>query len=495
MKKRGQDVLVFFIFLLITSAIILIRELNNLDEIWIFNMARNIANGLLPYKEFNLIITPGLPIMCGILLKLFGTELFVMRVIASIVSAIMILVIYKILQACKISKNMSMLMTIFVLTLFIDSLCIDYNFLVLLIALIILYIELKVYDKNKDIFEFNLRREILLGILAGVSITLKQTTGMFFSIVFIGYKLLGVRSKDNFKQFLKIAIIRCVAVLIPVIILLIYLLYNNIMNDFIDYAIIGLKDFSNSIPYSNLLKGNLSFFAILIPITIIVSLYLSIKNKDNRLLILSSYSISTVIVVYPISDSVHFLIAVTIGILTGIYLLKYIYDKTINNKLNEVQQIWIQNFIKAITIMVVFIFIAISAYKIIVYAINIKNYPIFNNFKYIPISEELGTQIVKIDEYIAKESNQVYILDARAAIYMIPMNRYNKDYDMIQRGNLGSKGSQGIIEELQARDDITLLILKDERYLNWQTPRDIINYIKENYTKCGEVEIFNIYKK
>lgn len=57
MKKYREDILVFVFFVITTSAIILIRNLNNLDEVWIFNTARNVANGLLPYKDFNLVTT------------------------------------------------------------------------------------------------------------------------------------------------------------------------------------------------------------------------------------------------------------------------------------------------------------------------------------------------------------------------------------------------------------------------------------------------------
>ena len=50
--------------------------------------------------------------------------------------------------------------------------------------------------------------------------------------------------------------------------------------------------------------------------------------------------------------------------------------------------------------------------------------------------------INKIDEFILsneKKGKSVYILDAAAAMYMIPLNKYNKDYDMLMQGNFGSK--------------------------------------------------------
>lgn len=494
MKKYREDILVFVFFVITTSAIILIRNLNNLDEVWIFNTARNVANGLLPYKDFNLVTTPGLPILCGMILKIFGTEMFIMRIIAIITNSLIMLIIYKILKTFKIKKEFSLLISIIIMKLFIGSMCIDYNFIILLIALITLYIELKTYKQNNNIFEYNLKKEILLSILAGLSITMKQTTGICFVIAFIGYKLLAVRNKEDFISVLKISIIRFLSSMIPVIILLIYLLCNNIMSEFIDYTILGIKDFSNSISYLNLLKGKLSILAISVPITIIISLYIAIRKNNQIITILFAYSVSTIVVVYPISDNVHFLIAGTITIITGIYLLKELYENKFKGILKKSIIIWVENFIKAFVLIIILIMLGVSIYRLINYIINFKEYINLENFKYIPVSKELEEQIIKIDNYLEEQQNDVYIVDARAAIYMIPINRYNKNYDMFLKGNIGGKGSKGIIEDLQSKENITLLILKNKRNLNWQTPIEVIEYIQEKYEKTGDIEIFDIWK-
>ena len=60
-KARLIDIAVFGIAILLFLATVLTRNLANLDEIWNFNFARNIANGLIPYKDFNMLQTPLLP--------------------------------------------------------------------------------------------------------------------------------------------------------------------------------------------------------------------------------------------------------------------------------------------------------------------------------------------------------------------------------------------------------------------------------------------------
>lgn len=334
-KKYKEDILNFLMFGIMIFAIVISRNLNNFDEVWIFNMARNVANGLLPYKDFNLVITPGLPIICGQILKLFGTEMFIMRILATIVDTIIIFMIYKILKMLNVNKYLSTFISLFIAGLFIESFCIDYNFMILMLALICLYFELKQYQKTENIFEYNIKTEILLGLLAGISITMKQTTGICFAIAFIGYKLLAVRTREEFKKFLKIAITRLIAVIIPVILLIIYLVFNNIMGDFIDYTILGISDFSNSKPYINLLKGDLWLLALLVPIIIISSFIISIKKKDDVLLTLFVYSVSTIVAVYPIADTIHFLIAGTIGMITGIYMILKFYEDKLKEKIKK----------------------------------------------------------------------------------------------------------------------------------------------------------------
>lgn len=489
-KIKGNILMLLF-WGMVAFAIIVNRYLNNLDEVWVFNTARNIANGLLPYRDFNLVTTPGLPIVCGIFLKIFGTEMIVMRILASVLSATIMFYIYKILNILEVKKDYIIIILAMIFSLFVEHFCIDYNFAILLIALIILKSELKNYKKTNNFFEFNIKREILLGILAGISITMKQTTGICFSIVFIGYKILAVRNKKDFKQFLKICITRTLGVIIPVTILILYLIQNEIIGDFIDYTILGIKEFKNSIPYYNLLKGDLKLLAVIVPLGIIIAFYKSIKEKNMILAILFAYSVSTIIVVYPISDDIHFLIGGTIGIITLVYMLKLLINKYFDEIINNEKML---KFIEIITIVIISFMLVISLYKIIRYLENCANYKL-QNFNYIPVYDDMAESIQKVDDYILNQEHEVYILDARAGIYMIPINRYNKNYDMFLIGNIGSKGSEGVIEDLKSKENVKLLLLNNERNLNWQTPLDVIKYVKENYSKTGEIEIFDVYEK
>ena len=495
MKKYKEDIFCFLVFGIVIFCTLLTKNLNNLDEIWIFNMARNVTNGLLPYKDFNMITTPGLPILCGAILKLFGTELLVMRILAVILNTTILFGIYKILKLFNINKYWLRFIMLTITGVLIEIFAIDYNLFILLISLICLYIELKSYYTTKNILHYNKKQEVLLGFLVGFSILIKQTTGMCFAIGFIGYKLLAVKTKEDFKQFLKIAITRLSAVIVPVILLIVYLVYNNIVDEFIEYAILGIKEFSNSISYIYLLKEKVWYLAILVPIIIISSFIIFIKKNENVLLILWAYSMFMIIVIYPIADTVHFLIGGIIAIITGIYILIKFYNNKIKNEINAQDIYNATKLIKIFTRIVIIIIIFSSVTKLLFYIKNCNYYNNLSNFKYIPVEKELEEQILEVDTYIKEKQEEVYILDATAAIYMIPLHRYNKNYDMFLIGNLGEKGSQVIIDDLKKKKNANILIQKEEKLMNWQTPKEVIEYIKDNYVKDGEVEIFDIYRK
>lgn len=161
-----------------------------------------------------------------------------MRVLTVILGATIFLFLYKILKLFKINKYVNLLALLGYYGFVISYITIDYNYMNLLISLILVYLELKDFQETNDLFNHKIKRDFLLGIFAGLSICFKQTTGICLCICFVGYKILAVRSKDEFKKFLKIAITRFLGVIIPVIGLILYLYCNNLIKDFINYAIL-----------------------------------------------------------------------------------------------------------------------------------------------------------------------------------------------------------------------------------------------------------------
>lgn len=99
-------------FILIISGNVLLQEFSSLDEIWIYNSAKCIANGLIPYRDFNMITTPLFFNICSVFLRIFGNEMIIMRVLECITTAVILFVIYKILRRLNVNKGVSLLSVI-----------------------------------------------------------------------------------------------------------------------------------------------------------------------------------------------------------------------------------------------------------------------------------------------------------------------------------------------------------------------------------------------
>ena len=134
-------------------------------------------------------------------------------------------------------------------------------------------------------------------------------------------------------------------------------------------------------------------------------------------------------------------------------------------------------------------------YKNYQYIKKEKNYSTLKHFENIDISKSLEKTIQNVENYIKSSDKKVYIIDSDAALYNIPIDIYNKDFDMFNKGNLGGKGEEGQIEKIQNMSNVQILIRKDGLKRNWQTPETVRKYIQENLEKQGSIENFDIYYK
>lgn len=507
-KAISKDFILFIFIAVMVFSIIAINPISNLDEIWNYNTARAITQNLIPYKDISMITTPLLPMITALFLKLIANEVIVSRVLTSVLWGGVLFSIFKILKLLIKEENTCLIITALLGLLFRDCYCIDYNILSLMFSLIILYIELKNIDKPH--FENN-KTDFLIGILAGLTVCTKQSIGAILAIIVVGYKIIFVQNKKEFIEYLKIAFKRIIGILIPIILVLIYLIVTNSLQDFINYAVLGISTFSNKIPYAQLMnndKKEIQILSRIMPFILLAMAVLTIvlQNKkkkenigniDNKILTMLIYSLSTIIIMYPISDEIHFLIAGTITFIGLAYIL-YLLGITIYNKINLQSKKKIYKITSLMISIIAIAFIAVRGIENITeYTKQEKNETI-EHYKNIQISEYLQERINEIDNFILeqeKENKKVYILDAEAAIYMIPINNYNKDYDMFLKGNIGKDGQEGQIQKIKQKEtNEIILIRKRNLQSNWQTPTDVIDYVRENLEFTGEVSIYEVYK-
>ena len=409
-----------------------------------------------------------------------------MRIASTVLGAGIMLVSFKIFKEFKLNIKWSILSSALLFLFIKDNFYIDYNYAILFIILVLIYVELKY--KN-----YSTRYNLLIGLLAGLTILLKQSTGIIISVITVLYLLAEKRDK----QTLKAVAYRVCGVLIPCIILLIYLLATNSMSSFIDYCVLGIGTFKNSISYLRLLRGGdlTAIWGMIAPLTLVVLLVINIINIKRKViktkesnLILFVYAVAEFTVVYPIADKVHFVIAAFPAILITLYYI----CKKIQEIKNIKVSIFIEHFMNIITISFVGILILQAINDIYLYTQIDKS--ILNHFSNIPISSTLQARIIEVDAYIKDEERDVYILDSEAAVYMIPLDKYNKDFDMFLKGNLGSASEEGQIEKIKNMKNAVILIKNDKMALNWQTPTKVIEYVKTNLKKIGTVSFFDVYE-
>ena len=86
--KKGKialNVLICIFLLIINFIFIMSKSINNLDEIWNYNMANQIARGLIPYKDISMVMTPFSQFLIVPFL-LFFNGIFTFRLVGTILA-------------------------------------------------------------------------------------------------------------------------------------------------------------------------------------------------------------------------------------------------------------------------------------------------------------------------------------------------------------------------------------------------------------------------
>ena len=510
-KKKIINILTQFSIFTLSLVVFLVARLatpaTDLDEVWNYNTANAFAMGLIPYKQISMITTPLLPMINSIFLKVVFNGIMTYRVLMGIVFALIVLFIYLIIKELSNKKLLSYICAFFIGTLLIKKFLLDYNYLFLLISLVIAFLEIRDIKKNEN---FNFNHNLCVGVLTGLAFLTKQTIGallifvMIFE-VFIYMKKSGFNLK--FDKFIKLIGVRIFGMMVPIIIFLIYLGVTGAFNDFINYAIKGVREFSNSVPYYRLFDSNdivvsiISRLFIIVYIPLFITFILeSIKNKKLKdelinIYVLAFCSIPVIAIIYPISDDFHLMVASVYVLIIIAYLFILVLKK-------------IDGFIKIdifykklLLIGILFIIILISFKNLIIERnINVKENVLvpFKHYEGIYVPEYLSKRISDVTDKVRAYSNsgrESIIVDAEAVIYDIVLNRYKKNYDMLLIGNIGENGVEKIINEIKDSHNVYYFVKNPQYALNWQLPEDIVDYIRNNLKYHETVSVFDVYYK
>ena len=198
MKKKIFYILLFLLFLVWS---LLLQPLN-LDEIWNYGFAHNIYSGLIPYKDFNMVLTPFYPFLMSLPFHIFGSNMLVFHIENAIILTILVYLITKL-----ISKNYFIigLFLFFPLSITFPS----YN--VFLFFLLVCILCLEKYQKS----------DYLIGFLLALSVLTKQSVGLFLLLPSLFY----LTKKDKLLK-------RIVGFIIPITIFILTLLLTHSFSSF-----------------------------------------------------------------------------------------------------------------------------------------------------------------------------------------------------------------------------------------------------------------------
>ncbi len=426
MKKRLKIIrpyikyfLIFFFFLFWN----LIVQPVNLDEIWNYGFVHNIYKGLIPYKEFNMVITPLFPFIMSLPFHIFGSSMLVFH----IEQAFILTIIFCLLNSYLKDKSyLFLFFMIFPLSVAFPS----YNMFLFLLFLILIKLEdIKAND-------------YLIGFVLACVILTKQTVGVVMLLPTIYYLK---EPKKIFKRF--------IGCLIPGIIFIIYLLIFKSFGNFFDLCLFGLFDFTaNS-------KG-FNIFALLSILMIGIVIYLIKKDKSN---ISNYYLLSFFSIILPLFDLYHFQVAFLA------FLFIILLQRDIKIHLN------IKLFTIGILMGLTILSLKYRDDDDIKYPNNI------NHFEYRYLTSDYIEFSNKINKLIEKYDDREIIFLSADGYYFKIINDLDIGYlDLINTGNWGYDGSRKLIEEIKSKDDCIFFVDKSEIGSNKQTDQNALKYVIDN---------------
>ncbi len=436
---KNKKVILMFISFFIAIFIFNFFRPVDMDLIWNYGFSKNVSDGLIMYKDFNMVITPLYPMITGLLMKIFSTNIIIFYIINTFYALLTLIVVYKL--------DKKIIFPFFIYFLF--NTAPGYN------TLSVFYIFLLIY------LEKNNKSDYLIGLVISLSFLTKSSIGIFLALPSLYY----IRKP---KKILK----RLIPFLITNLLVIGYFYFNNALYDYINFAFLGLLDFKNG-------NGNYNIITI---ITIIIVIYITreyLKNKNFELL----YILAFMIMAYPLFNTSHFLLAI---IPLVYYLLKKY--KNLTNLINKTALIFICIPILALIINY------IACYP--KYDNNLFKYRYLQN-EYMPDIEALKKYF--IDNNINVDN--VYFILMNSYLYKLALNMPINEFDLPLKGNLGYNGEEELIKKIDNLKNGSIIIVNNAYYEKTddgaknQSSKKIYDFITKNYSTIGQFHKFKVYVK
>ena len=434
MKRIIKYILLFFFFLLFN---LIITPLN-LDEIWSYGFTNNVYLGLIPYRDFNMVITPFYPFIMSLLFHIFGNSMLLFHIENSLIITLFIYI------CSKLIKNKTyLILPLLIFPLNVNIVFPNYNFFLFFLFILLVYLE----KNNKN--------DYLIGTVLAFIFLTKQTVGVSLLLVSLYY----LKKNKLLKRF--------IGFIIPNIIFIVYLFITNSYKEFIDLCFLGLFDFGKS----NTNMFNIFFFILII---LLVILFIIIKKDSKK--IEYYYLLMFTSICIPLFDLYHF----------NIYLVSFLIIVLMNKEFKFIKY-------KLIGIS---LFIGLSFVYVFYSDFNYKVYP--NSiplFEYRYRKKDSIKNTNKVIKYMKKYNNKVMFIGPDAYYYKIITGNKINYLDLINKGNWGYDGSNKLLKKVKSLDkDYVFFVRNDELDFGKQTDQKLIKYIINNGNKIDKVYLYDIYR-
>ncbi|MCD7807453.1 MAG: hypothetical protein LUH19_08980 [Lachnospiraceae bacterium] len=478
---------VFIFFLIEALAIGIFQTLGNTDKLWNYVFAENIASGLMPYRDFNLLQTPFSCLVNALFLTIFGYHVVVMELLGAVLFTLICTRLYRLCRELGATPVTSMVIPQTFLYLFCYNVFFEYSCLILFLQLCLLSADLMALRRQKAFWNRPMY-QMALGAAAGLAILSKQTYGLFVA----GASWLGCLYtcgclKKTKKETGVLLLARAAGVLIPCLIFLAFLTLTGTFNDFWDMAVAGISTFTSKYSYLELAKEEWGYTIACVgaPIVIFVSLILGIRRRKDlygqTLLVILLYGAGGLINLYPLANAYHF----STTVLPFLLLIPALLPSGFWQKRPVC-------LLGGTAVAVVWCFLVVH----IPYDVMSNNHlcTTLDQYEGVFISDSMEEDILEITAYVQEQQEDgmtVYILDNRAASYFLPLHQYHKYYDMFLLGNLGTTPPQELLEQA-CREDVVFLVPNSEKK-EWQYPWSAVKSLKTKLSYAGSVGDFDVY--
>lgn len=437
-KKLGLILIFVFIALYILAFNLIIIPIS-IDEIWNYGFAYNISLGLVPYRDFNMVVTPLYPTLIALFFLIFGHNILVFYIVNTLFLTICLYFIFKMLG----KKGLLLFVFLFASVTVIMP---TYNIFAFILLMFIFYLE-----RDKD-------RDFIIGIILGLLILTKQTIGGMVLIPGLLYYY-----KDK-KRLLK----RFLGCLLVLMIFIIYLLVTKSFMAFLDLCVFGLFDFAGE-------NGYFSIYTVFTILIYVGTIYFIKKYSKN---IYNYYALAFYVVAIPLFDYYHFHIAFLVFLFLCLYYLS-----------DEVKLPYTYIALFFIIAMPIVVYFRDFYNKKVIYPNDI------NNYQYRLIDYKSYTIMKSLDEYLDEHSKYDFVFLDESGYFLKTVNDKEIGYlDLINNGNWGYNGNKKMLDALKKKKKDTLIFVNPAKLkIPTQTNLELIHYVIENGKKVDKVLFYDVY--